>query len=57
MPTCEASAYLQMWDADAHLKPRGFDAAASLRLAGVAGACVLRGVGGGWLAGDGGSCA
>ena len=39
MPTCEAGADLRMWDADSYLKPRGFDAAASLRLAGVAGEC------------------
>lgn len=36
MPACEASHYLQMWDSDAPLKPRGFDAATSLRLRGVA---------------------
>lgn len=36
MPECEASRYLQLWDADAELKPRGFDAAAGLRLRGVA---------------------
>lgn len=36
MPACEASHYLSMWDSDATLKPRGFDAATSLRLRGVA---------------------
>ncbi|KAI7838644.1 hypothetical protein COHA_007571 [Chlorella ohadii] len=36
MPACEASHYLQLWDSDAPLKPRGFDAATSLRLRGVA---------------------
>lgn len=36
MPACEASHYLQMWDADAPMKPSGFDSAARLRLSGVA---------------------
>lgn len=36
MPACEASHYLQLWDSDAPLKPRGFDAATSMRLHGVA---------------------
>ncbi|KAL4422270.1 hypothetical protein ABPG75_008467 [Micractinium tetrahymenae] len=36
MPACEASHYLQMWDADAPMKPRNFDSAAKLRLSGVA---------------------
>ena len=36
MPACEAANYLRMWDSDASLKPRGFDAATSLRLRGVA---------------------
>jgi hypothetical protein len=39
MPVCEAWHYLQMWDADAPLKPRGFDSAAALRVSGVAGGC------------------
>ena len=37
MPACEASHYLQMWDTDAALKPRGFDAKATMRLQGLAG--------------------